>query len=84
MTDPTVITCHLAGIIALVALALRFRWRTTPTARDRLEAAARGYRVTGASWPFGTWTVRLACGFAAIYLVVSLAFAVSSALAAVR
>ena len=65
------ITLYIIGIALNVYAATHFRWNTTPTARDRIEAAARGLVIVSSHRPALTKLVRFLTATAAVYLTVS-------------
>jgi hypothetical protein len=67
------ITLYIVGILLNAFAAVKFRWSLTVTAAHRVLG------IISRSWPFGTWTVRLLTGTAAIYLAVTLALALGGA-----
>jgi hypothetical protein len=73
------ITLYIVGILLNAFAAVKFRWNVAITAEDRISAYARGKRVVGKHRPFGTWTVRLLTGIAAIYLAASFVLALGAA-----
>jgi hypothetical protein len=66
------ITLHVVAVFCLAWLAMRFRWKVTPSARQKMEAFARGKQIVSAHRSALTWGVRAMALVGSVYLCVSL------------